>query len=53
MHVVVVGCLDMVKHMIEEHKLDSFSKNKLMLITKLLYMWLVRLVIYRYGQEPA
>ena len=53
MHVVVVGCLDMVKHMIEEHQLDSFSKNKLMLITKLLYMWLVRLVIYRYGQEPA
>ena len=53
MHVVVVDCLDMVKHMIEEHQLDSFSKNKLMLITKLLYMWLVRLVIYRYGQEPA
>ena len=53
MHVVVVGPLDMVKHMIDEHQLDSFSKNKLMLMTKLLYMWLVRLAIYRYCQEPA
>ena len=53
MHVVVVGRLDMVKHMIDEYQLDSSSKNKLMLMTKLLYMWLVRLAIYRYCQEPA